>query len=522
MGTKPDNTKSSYECVVIGAGNGGLGAAARLAAKGVQVLLLEQHNLPGGFATSFVRGRFEFEASLHSFCEIGSPAQKGSVREFLEDELGIMIDWYEIPEAFRLILTDPGENLDVVVPFGVENFINTIEKAIPGSRQVVSGYITLCKEVNDAFTYIENTKGKPDKKVLLKHYSNFLKTCPYTVDQVADALKIPEQVRKILHAEWCYVGPPTSRINFSLYAVMLYRFLIKSAYIPGKRSHEYTRAFVRRIRELGGRVEFNTRVRKILVHKGRVTGVVTSLGDYIETDHIISNASPTLVYNHLIHPRESVPEIAYKECRARVNGMSACVVYLGLDASPGELGLHEYSYFIFNHMNTDILYETGKDLEAPCFQAAICLNNALPDCSPPGTTIVSIITLVHPDVWKQVAPHEYHEIKRQLADSLITHFENATGTQIREHIEEIEIATPATYVRYTGAYKGIIYGYEPEPWDSLIPRAMTFHDEISIKGLRFCGGYTFFCHGYSSSLMSGVTAGLITYQEIKEMGDVSV
>ena len=31
----------------------------------VRVLLLEQHNLPGGFATSFVRGRFEFEAALH-------------------------------------------------------------------------------------------------------------------------------------------------------------------------------------------------------------------------------------------------------------------------------------------------------------------------------------------------------------------------------------------------------------------------------------------------------------------------
>ena len=53
--------KQRYDCVVIGAGNGGLAAAARLAAAGVRVLLLEQHNLPGGFASSFTRGRFEFE-----------------------------------------------------------------------------------------------------------------------------------------------------------------------------------------------------------------------------------------------------------------------------------------------------------------------------------------------------------------------------------------------------------------------------------------------------------------------------
>jgi len=50
--------KGEYDCVVIGAGNGGLDAAARLAAAGVRVLILEQHNLPGGFATSFTRGRF--------------------------------------------------------------------------------------------------------------------------------------------------------------------------------------------------------------------------------------------------------------------------------------------------------------------------------------------------------------------------------------------------------------------------------------------------------------------------------
>jgi len=43
---------------------------------------------PGAFATSFVRGRFEFEASLHQFCDVGPPTAKGDVRKFLEDEGG--------------------------------------------------------------------------------------------------------------------------------------------------------------------------------------------------------------------------------------------------------------------------------------------------------------------------------------------------------------------------------------------------------------------------------------------------
>ena len=512
--------KKAYDCVVIGAGNGGLGAAAQLAAKGATVLLLEQHNLPGGFATSFVRGRFEFEASLHEFCDVGPPTAKGSVRQFLEDEIGVHLDWVEIPEAYRLILTDPGEDLDVTMPYGVQEFIGAIEKAAPGSRESVTNYVNLCQEVVEAITYLGQSKGNPDRSVLTKKYANFLKTCPYTVDEVADALKVPERARKILHAQWTYIGPPTSRLNFTIYGAMLYKFLVTSAYIPRQRSHEFALALDARIRELGGDIEYNTRVERILVENGQVVGVVTSKGDQVETGHVISNASPTLVYNNLVSPKTAVPEIALRECHARVNGLSGFVVYLGLDATLEELGLNEYSYFVYANMNTGEMYETFKTLDAPKAQAVLCLNNALPDCSPPGTSIVSITTLYQPEVWKGIGPQEYVRVKNRVATDLIADLEQATGAPIREHIEELEVATPQTYARYTGSYNGIIYGYEPEPWDSLIPRMMSMQDEKHCDGLEFCGGYAFRCHGYSSSFMSGQTAALLTFRDMTEKGEI--
>jgi hypothetical protein len=54
-----------YDCIVIGAGNGGLVGALNLVKNGKKVLLLEKHNVPGGCATTFVRGRFEFDVALH-------------------------------------------------------------------------------------------------------------------------------------------------------------------------------------------------------------------------------------------------------------------------------------------------------------------------------------------------------------------------------------------------------------------------------------------------------------------------
>ncbi|MBR6335105.1 MAG: FAD-dependent oxidoreductase, partial [Clostridia bacterium] len=59
-----------YDVIVIGAGNGGLAAAATCAKAGLSTLLLERHNIPGGSASSFVRGRFEFEPSLHELSGI--------------------------------------------------------------------------------------------------------------------------------------------------------------------------------------------------------------------------------------------------------------------------------------------------------------------------------------------------------------------------------------------------------------------------------------------------------------------
>lgn len=504
----------SYEAVVVGAGNGGLAAAAQLAAKGVKVLLLEQHNVPGGFATSFVRGRFEFEGAMHLIADMGPPENRGSVREFLEDDLGVHLQWFEIPEAYRLIQTDPAHAMNVKIHYGVDRFVNDIASAVPGSREAVARYVDLCLEVVDAITYLGETRGKPDRKVLMSRYGNLLKTAAYTVDDVEKRLNVPDRALEIFHALWTYLGCPTSRLNFTVFAAMMAKLIVYGGYIPRHRSHEFTSAVEARIRELGGTTEFNTRVEQILVDNGQVTGVVTSKGERIATRHVVSNASPTLVYNRLIQPRSAVPPVALQEANAHVNGVAGFTVYLGLDASPQQLGLTEYSYLVYESGDSTRMYETMKTLGVPRAQASSCLNNCVPDCSPPGTSIVAITTLFRPDAWSQVRAEDYVAVKNRIALGLIEDFEKATGAPLRQHIEEVEVATPLTYARYTGSHGGTIYGYEPESWDSLLPRMMALTGPRAVQGLEFCGGYAFRCHGYSSSFMSGQTAGLLTLQSL--------
>ena len=78
-----------YDVVVIGAGNGGLVAALKLAKAGKKTLLVERNIVPGGFATSFSRGRFEFEAALHELCDFGNAKNYGNLYT-LFTELGVI------------------------------------------------------------------------------------------------------------------------------------------------------------------------------------------------------------------------------------------------------------------------------------------------------------------------------------------------------------------------------------------------------------------------------------------------
>lgn len=502
-----------YEAVVIGAGNGGMTAAVQLALSGKKVLMLEQHNILGGFSTSFVRGRFEFEASLHELCDVGPSENPGDIGK-LFSELGVEVEWIPVPEAYRLIV--PEKKIDVVMPFGIDAYIDAMEKYVPGSRPYVRSFINLSEEIINALGYLAQSKGNPDKNVLLKQHPNFLKTAAYSVDDVCRALKIPREVKDILCAYWCYLGIPTSRINFTIFAAMLYKFLTRGAHIPRYRSTEMAEALERRFRELGGKIELNTRVDRILVEKGRVTGVETFRGERIKTEHVLCCAGPPRVYGEMIHPESEVPPIALKSVNARSVASAGFVVFLGLDASPDELGLTDYSYFVYQDTDTDRLYSDFSRLGRPTVQATVCLNRAIPDCSPPGTSIMSFTVLYKAEAWKGIEPKDYFSKKNEIAGYLIEDFEKATGCRIRDHIEEIDIAAPPTYARYTGAYQGVIYGYETDSWDSILPRMMMMKEDVHIKGLRFTSGWGLRTIGYSSALLCGQTEAFLTLLDMEQ------
>lgn len=504
-----------YDAVVIGAGNGGLVAAIRLLQGGAKTLLVEKHNIPGGFATSFRRGRFEFEASLHELNDFGTPDNAGDVR-VLFDQLGVTdkIEWLQIPEAYRVISRE--EKIDATLPFGKQAFIDKMESYVPGSRKSMEKFFELAEEVRAAQAYSNAVNGNTDQKVMLSEYANFVKCGSYSVNEVLDALKMPKRAKDILNAYWCYLGAHCDDLSFLHYSSMVIRYITKGAAMPKSRSHEISLAMVERIRELGGDVWFNTEAVKIRTGAdGGVEGVVLKNGDEIQTRHVIANCSPHIVYGRMM---DKVDERIVKETNARKFAGRGFTMFLGLNKSADELGITNHNYFLYDTMDTVKQYDLMKSIESNSVQATVCLNRAYPECSPAGTSMMYFTTLYMSDDWANVKPEDYFKVKDYVANKMIERFEQDTGCKIKDSIEEISVATPMTYARYCGHPEGGIYGYESQYWDGLMPRLLMMAEDHKTRGLRFAGGFSMRLSGYSSAYFSGDITGRQTVGDIKREG----
>lgn len=499
-----------YDVIVVGAGNGGLVAAANTAKEGLSTLLLEKHNIPGGCATSFKRGRFEFEPSLHELCSVGTAERPDKVYK-LFDELGAKPEWcYETGYLLRAIVK--GENgYDVRLSAGIEGFCDSMEAAVPGCRESVKALLMLKHKLDAATDYIYATKGNPNGLVMLLKHADFMRVAGHSVEDVMIALGIPEKARNILNTYWGYLGVPTDELNAMHYINMLYGYVVDGAAMPKHRSHELSLSLIDIIQKHGGEVWYNSEVTEFLYNEdGSVCGVVAN-GEKLYAREVISNVIPHNVFN--MSPQEVIPEQNLKLANAREFGISVATIYLGLDCTKEELGLDDYTVFIMGNENPRVQYNTRAD---DGLYIVNCLNNVIPDSSPEGTcTMFFTMPIFGDDVPKDLKPEEYKKYKNDLAKKYIEDAEKVLGISITPHIEEISVATPVTFARYLGTPEGTIYGYKLSGWDNLMARIAGEKADYAIPGLSFCGGHYTRGDGYSSAYIIGDTIGKRVAKRLK-------
>ncbi|WP_454199339.1 phytoene desaturase family protein [Nocardia sp. Marseille-Q1738] len=469
---------NDYDAIVIGAGNAGLTAAATLQRAGARTLLLERHNVPGGCGTSFRRGRFEFEVALHQLSGVGVEGQALSLREGLFQQLGIAdkLEFVQEHDLYRAVI--PGQ-LDLTLPADWDGAIEAIEAEFPGNRDRAARFFELLKQVT--FWQIAAMRGMPVEQIDPVLFTYGVRPLKDVLDEYFD----DERLKTALGIYWTYLGQPPSRLAFQDLALTLFAYFeFKPWHVRGG-SQAMSTAILDSFLHAGGEVRFNCGVEAILTAAGRAFGVRLEDGTEVTASDVISNASLPTTYGMLdgIH----VPAAVRDDMSTRRIGVSGFVLHMGLDATPAELGFTTSTTFVNRDSDDDRTYDSWRSFEPA---RGICVSSydvAPIGFAPTGATHVSLMTLQYADIWRNVAPSEYARAKFAYAETLLDLCETITPG-IRDAIEEVDVATPLTMMRYLGHPGGAIYGYDQDATEGWLFR--NSERRTHVPGLHLAGSWS--------------------------------
>ena len=517
--------RDDYDVVIIGSGIGGLSCALSLINAGKRVLVLEQHNLPGGCATSFVRGRFEFDASLHELCALGHPGNWGFTGKIIMEDYQLPIKWYYVDELYRVIATArSGKKYDVTLPTGIDAIIEKMEEYVPGSKKPMTEFFSLAKECYEASEYFDNHMWEKKKSngniaiktsVFIKHFFRYILVAERPFNEVLHRINMPEDAIDILNTYWVYQGSDLDELSFVSMAVMVYAYATMQPAIPHHTSHALSVEAVEKIRKAGSDVYMNVKATKVVSDDdGNIIGVDTTIG-FVPCKNVVGNINPATAYGQLLDKRIKIPKREKKKVNA-INFSTRFVnVYLGLNKSHEELGIKNYTIFCPGDLDASTNLEASLSMDNISRCTMVCYNVVYPDCSPKGTTILSLTIPFPTDNWANVNPRDYVKAKERVAKKAIENFEKQTGIIVTPYIEEIEIATPWTFAHYLGTPQGTVYGNHNTKWNSMVAQLMGIRRDHPIKGFKTVGASGARGDGYSQSYCSGKDIANLLLEEME-------
>ncbi len=432
---------------IIGAGIAGLSAGCYLQMNGYDTQVFEAHNLPGGVCTSWKRKGYTIDNCIHWL--VGSSASDSFYRM-----------WNELINMKGMKFADSEEWTRVETPDGRSMRVFTdldkleqemLEKS-PADEGLIRSFIGAARRFVGFHLPAEKAPelfGPMDVLKMILGLLPFMlqlrKWLRISVQQYADRCSDP-----LLKRAFESMFTPETNV---LFVIMTIAWMHKrSAGFPIGGSLEFARHIEKRYLELGGRINYKSRVTKISVKNGVTTGIVLDSGEEHASDIVVSAADGHSTIFDLLDGRY---------INAKIRGYydnyetfpSYLLVSFGVarkfDDYPREIIL-----FPEQPLSTDRVSKyKGVMVRVFSFD---------PTLAPKGKTVITvwILTREH-EYWdnlKRSATEQYEAEKNRIAEEVLGLLETRFG-DVRSKVEMTDVSTPATFMRYTSNWKGSFEGW---------------------------------------------------------------
>ena len=459
----------SYDVIVIGTGVGGMVCAGFLARTGKSVLLLDHHYLPGGCCTAFRRKGYTFDAAVH---HIGACGRYGIIGQILS-RFGMSLEFVHLDPMDNLTFPD----FDFQIPADLDCYAEQLAQRFPPEKEQIDRFF---KDLVRLYRQILRHEG-----ALLERYREA------TFDELLRDYLADPAVRRIIGAQWGYLGSAVEEISAVGMCQMLVSYLKDGAYYPKGSTQAFSDALAENLLHAGAHVRLGTGVSEILVEHDRVAGVRTEDGRAIRADVVVSNVDARQLFEDML------PDEVCSQERSQIRKLRVAPSYYGLYlAVPSELSLA--------HLPRGFYYlsdeEGGKAIEWIYLSVPTRYD---PDLARSGRQIITMTVGVRNSASEYSA---WQDDKSQMSDHIVQYLDTRVPG-LRQNIDLMDSASPRTIARYIRTKDGAAYGWAVLPNQS---GAARFPSRTSLGGLYLAGQWTSPGPGVAAVAASGwATATLI-------------
>ena len=467
------------KAAVIGSGFGGLGAAIRLQSAGIQTVLYEARDLPGGRAYVYHDDGFTFDAGP---TVITAPHTLTDLFELSGKKLDDYIELMEVQPMYRLIWSD-GDRFDYVRD--EETMVKQIAERSQSDAEGYQRFFEYAKKVfAKGYTELADRPfGRFSDMVAVSPSLIKLRADRSVYKTVAKYVK-DDHLRQALSFHSLLVGGNPFQTS-SIYTLIHYLEREWGVHFPKGGTHALVRTLVKLFEELGGELRLSTPVKSAeLVKNGKASKhLITDGNDGVEEfDLVVSNADVHHTYKK-IYASSKVAKKRAKKLEKMDWSMSLFVLYFGTDIAYDDVAHHT---ILFGPRYKGLLDEIFKGNNLPDDFSLYLHVPTVTDKSlaPEGCSAAYVLAPV-PHLGR--ADVDWDEIAEEYGDRIIEALE-VEMPDLRNHIVTRRHITPKTFESELAAFKGSAFSVAPKLTQSAYFRPS--NEDSGIPGLYLVGAGT--------------------------------